>query len=289
MRAIDTTGRNGSLAGRTLFITGGSRGIGLAIALRAARDGANVAIAAKTVTPHPKLEGTIYSAARAIEDAGGKALSIVLDVRDAASIEASVAAAAAHFGGIDICINNASAINLSNSLDIDVSRFDLIQQINMRGTFLVSRACVPWLRQSPNPHILALAPRLMMRADWFGQHLPYTLSKYGMAMVMLGLAEELRSDGIACNALWPETTIATAAVKNILGGDALMQRSRTPDIMAEAAHAMLTRDARLFTGQFVLDREILAEQDVNDLTPFQVDPAATLQADIFVDPAELAR
>jgi citronellol/citronellal dehydrogenase len=287
MGAIETLRPRGSLAGRTLFITGGSRGIGLAIALRAARDGANVAIAAKTVAPHAKLEGTIHSAAQAIEDAGGKALPIVLDVREAAAIETAVASAASHFGGIDICINNASAINLANSLAIDVSRFDLIQQINMRGTFLVSRACVPYLRQSTNPHILSLAPRLIMRADWFAQHLPYTLSKYGMAMVMLGLAAELRGEGIACNALWPETTIATAAVKHILGGDALMRRSRTPDIMAEAAHAILTRDARLFTGQFVLDREILAEEGMSDFTSFQVDPTESPEPDIFVDPGEL--
>jgi citronellol/citronellal dehydrogenase len=287
MDTVDSRPRTGSLAGRTLFITGGSRGIGLAIALRAARDGANVTIAAKTSTPHAKLEGTIHSAAQAIEEAGGRALPIVLDVRDAAGIEAAVARTAAHFGGIDICINNASAIDLSSSLVIDTGRFDLIQQINMRGTFLVSRACVPHLRRSANPHILSLAPRLVMRPDWFAQHLPYTLSKYGMAMVMLGLAEELRGDGIACNALWPETMIATAAVRHVVGDDALIQRSRTPDIMAEAAHAILTRDARRFTGQFVLDRDILAEEGIIDLASFQVDPAAALEPDIFVDPGEL--
>lgn len=278
-----------SLAGRTLFITGGSRGIGLAIALRAARDGANIAIAAKTTEPHPKLEGTIHSAAEAIEAAGGKALPLMLDVRDAAAIEAAVACAASHFGGIDICLNNASAISLANSLEIDVGRFDLIQQVNMRATFLVSRACVPYLRSSANPHILSLAPRLILRADWFAQHLPYTLSKYGMTLVMYGLAEELRRDGIACNALWPETTIATAAVRNILGGEALMRRSRTPDIMAEAACVIFRRNAKDFTGRFVLDREILEEEGVRDFVRFQLDPGTALEPDIFVEPTEIGR
>ncbi len=226
------------LAGRTLFLTGASRGIGLAIALRAARDGANVAIAAKTVTPHPKLAGTILSAAEAIESAGGAALPIQLDIRDANGIEAAVAATAAHFGGIDICVNNASAINLSSSLDIDVKRFDLLQQINVRGTFLVSRACVPFLRESQNPHILTLSPPLQLEASWFASHLAYTISKFGMSMVVLGMAEELRPAGIACNALWPRTTVATAAVENMLGGESVMRRSRKPEIVADAARDM---------------------------------------------------
>jgi len=206
------------LNGKTLFITGGSRGIGLAIAVRAARDGANVVIAAKTAEPHPKLPGTIYTAAADIEAAGGKALPLLVDVRDEEAVAAAVKKAAERFGGIDVCVNNASAINLADSLSIDMKRFDLIQSINMRGTFVTSRACIPYLRQSSNPHILTLSPPLDLRADWFAQHLPYTLSKYGMSMVMLGMAEEFRADGIACNALWPRTTIATAAVEVALGG-----------------------------------------------------------------------
>lgn len=271
-----------SLAGRTLFITGGSRGIGLAIALRAARDGANVVIAAKTVDPHPKLAGTIHTAAELIEAVGGKALPIALDVRDADAVEQAVAAAAAHFGGIDICINNASAISLAGSLEMDAKRYDLIQQVNVRGTFLVSRACIPHLRGRPNPHILSLSPPLTMRADWFAQHLPYTISKYGMSMVMFGMAEEFRADGIACNALWPRTTIATAAVEYALGGEAMMRRSRRPEIMADAAHAILCRDARAFTGRFMLDDEVLREEGVTDFEPYRYDADQPLQTDIFV-------
>lgn len=275
-----------TLSGRTLLITGGSRGIGLAIATRAARDGANIVIAAKTAEQHPKLEGTIYTAAEAIEKAGGKALPLLLDVRDADAVEAAVRAAADHFGGIDICINNASAISLAMSLDIDVKRFDLIQQINMRGTFLVSRACVPFLKRSSNPHILALSPPLNLRPDWFAQHLPYTISKYGMSMVMLGMAEEFREHGIACNALWPETTIATAAVQYALGGEALMRRSRRPEIMADAAHALLCRDAKTFTGRFVLDTEVLREGGVTDFSGYAHTPGSELEVDIFVEAPE---
>ena len=273
-----------TLAGKTLFITGGSRGIGLAIALRAARDGANVVIAAKTAEPHPKLAGTIYTAAQEIVAAGGNALPLLLDVRDAEAVENAVAQAARHFGGIDICINNASAINLARSEDIEVKRFDLIQQINMRGTFLVSRACVPHLRNSRNPHVLTLSPPLTMRADWFAQHLPYTLSKYGMSMVTFGMAEEFRADGIAFNALWPKTTIATAAVEFALGGEALMRRSRRPEIMADAAHAIFLRDARRYTGNFVLDEEVLREEGVQDFSHYRYDPNADLEIDIFVSP-----
>jgi len=271
-----------TLAGKTLFITGGSRGIGLAIAERAARDGANIVIAAKTTDPHPKLEGTIHTAAEAIERAGGKALPLVLDVRDADAVEAGVAQAARHFGGIDICLNNASAINLSKSEQIEVKRFDLIQQINMRGTFLVSRACVPYLRKSANAHVLTLSPPLDMRADWFAQHLPYTLSKYGMSMVTLGMAEEFREDGIAFNSLWPRTTIATAAVEFALGGEALMRKSRRPEIMADAACAIFLRDARNYTGNFVLDDDVLREVGVTDFRRYRNDPAAELEIDIFV-------
>lgn len=272
-----------SLAGKTLFITGGSRGIGLAIAKRAARDGANVVVAAKTAEAHPKLPGTIYTAAEEIEAAGGKALPILLDVRDADAVEAAVATACQHFGGLDICVNNASAINLDKSLDMEVKRFDLIQQINMRGTFLVSRACVPYLRRSANPHILALSPPLTMRSDWFAQHLPYTLSKYGMSMVMFGMAEEFRDDGIACNALWPRTTVATAAVEFALGGEAMMRRSRKPEIMADAAYAIFCRPARSFTGNFVIDDDVLVEEGVRDFSPYANDPSSDLQVDIFVE------
>ena len=246
-----------SLRGRTLFITGGSRGIGLAIALRAARDGANVAIAAKTAEPHPKLPGTIYTAAEAIERAGGKALPLLVDVRDEDTVKAAVAQTAARFGGIDICINNASAINLAQTEQMDMKRYDLIQSINVRGTFITSRACIPYLRQSSNPHILTLSPPLDLRPEWLAAHLAYSLSKFGMSMCMLGLSEELRADGIACNTLWPRTTIATAAVEFALGGDAMMKRSRKPEIMADAAHAILTKPSRSFTGQFAIDDSIL--------------------------------
>ena len=273
-----------TLTGKTLFITGASRGIGLAIALRAARDGANVAIAAKTTEPHTKLPGTIYTAAKAIEEAGGQALPLVMDVRDEEQVKAAVEQTVARFGGIDACINNASAINLAKSEEIEAKRFDLIQQINMRGTFITSRACIPHLRRSSNPHILALSPPLAMRADWFAQHLPYTLSKYGMSMVMLGLAEELREDGIACNALWPRTTVATAAVEFALGGDAMLRQSRNPEIMADAAYAILCRPARSYTGRFVLDDDVLSEEGMTDFDVYRNDPSSTLLSDIFVDP-----
>lgn len=275
-----------SLKNKTIFMTGGSRGIGLAIAERAARDGANVVIAAKTAQAHAKLEGTIYTAAEAIERAGGRALPLLLDVRDEHAINAAVAKAVESFGGIDICVNNASAINLASSEEIEVKRFDLIQQINTRGTFLVSRACVPHLRKSANAHVLNLSPPLAMRPDWFGQHLPYTLSKYGMSMVAYGMADEFRDAGIAFNALWPKTTIATAAVEFALGGEALMRRSRKPEIMADAAYAIFNRDARKFTGQFVLDEDVLVEDGVTDFEPYRYDPESELEIDIFVDPSQ---
>lgn len=275
-----------TLAGKTLFITGGSRGIGFSIAMRAARDGANVVIAAKTVDPHPKLQGTINTAAAAIESLGGKSLPIMLDVRDADAIETAVTTAAQYFGGIDICVNNASAINLSRSLDMDVKRFDLMQQINVRGTFLVSRACVPYLRRSANPHILSLSPPLSLRPDWFSRHLPYTLSKYAMSMIMFGMADEFRGDGIACNGLWPRTTIATAAVEFVLGGKALMKRSRRPEIMADAAHAIFRRDARRYTGNFVLDEEVLREEGMSDFDAYRNDPNEELAIDLFVEGSE---
>ena len=272
------------MQGKTVFITGGSRGIGLEIALKMARHGANVAIAAKTAEPHPKLPGTIYSAAEAIVEAGGHALPLMLDVRDADAVDAAVRQAAERFGGIDVCINNASAISLANSLEMDAKRFDLIQSVNMRATFLVSRACVPYLRGRPNPHVLTLSPPLTIRPDWFAAHLPYTLSKYGMSMVMFGMAEEFRADGIAFNALWPRTTIATAAVDFALGGEAMMRRSRRPSIMADAAFSIVNRRADAFTGRFVLDEDVLREDGVTDFEAYRVDPTASLLADIFTAP-----
>ena len=273
-----------TLANKTIFITGGSRGIGLAIAVRAARDGANVIIAAKTAEPHAKLPGTIYTAAEEIERAGGTALPLLLDVRDEAAIDEAVAKAVKRFGGIDACINNASAINLATTEAIDAKRFDLIQQINVRGTFLVSRACIPFLRESANPHILTLSPPLDLRPEWFAQHLAYSMSKYGMSMVILGLAEELRADGIACNALWPRTTIATAAVEFALGGEAMMRRSRRPEIMADAAHAILKRPSREFSGRFMIDDDMLALEGVTDFSGYANDPRSELMPDIFIDP-----
>ena len=272
------------LEGKTLFITGGSRGIGLAIACRAARDGANVVICAKTAAPHPKLRGTIYTAAQEIERSGGKALPLLLDVRDAEAVNAAVTEAVLHFGGIDICVNNASAINLSSSLDIEMKRFDLIQSINMRGTFVTSRACIPYLRKSANPHILTLSPPLELRPEWFAQHLPYTLSKYGMSMVMLGMAREFAADGIACNTLWPRTTVATAAVEFALGGDGMMRGSRTPEIMADAAYEIFCTDARSNTGRFLIDDEVLAAAGTSDFSKYRKDSSVPLYIDIFVDP-----
>src|SRR6202789_1956577 len=229
-----------SLKGKTLFITGASRGIGLAIALRAARDGANIAIAAKTAEPHPKLSGTIYTAAEEIERAGGKALPLVVDVRDEANVKDALAKTAAHFGGIDIVVNNASAIQLTTVADTDMKRFDLMQQINARGTFVVSKWAIPHLAKAENPHILMLSPPLDMKEKWFAPHTAYSMAKFGMSLVVLGLAGELRSQGIAVNALWPRTIIATAAIKNLLGGDVRMRQARKPGIVADAAHAIFT-------------------------------------------------
>jgi len=277
-----------SLTGKTLFITGASRGIGLAIALRAARDGANIAIAAKTAEPHPKLPGTIHTAARAIEAAGGRALPLVVDVRDEASVAAAVAECAGKFGGIDICINNASAINLAPTAQIDMRRYDLLQQINTRGTFVTSRACLPHLKRAPNPHVLSLSPPLDLRPKWFAGHLAYSLSKYGMSLCMLGLAEEYRADGIACNALWPRTTIATAAVEFALGGPQMMRRSRKPEIVADAAYLILNRPARECTGQFFIDDSVLYEAGVRDFSAYSVEPGSRLLGDIFIDESSVA-
>ena len=272
-----------SLKGKTLFITGASRGIGLAIALRAARDGANIAVAAKTAAPHPKLPGTIHSAAADIERAGGKALALTVDVRDEASVTQAVRRCAEVFGGIDICVNNASAINLAPTEQIEMRRYDLINQINTRGTFLTSRACLPYLKQAANPHILSLSPPLDFRAKWFAGHLAYSLSKYGMSLCMLGLSEEYRAAGIGCNALWPRTTIATAAVEFALGGREMLRRSRKPQIVADAAHVILSRPARECTGQFFLDDSVLYESGVRDFEPYSVEPGGALLGDIFVD------
>jgi len=272
-----------SLAGKTLLITGASRGIGLAIALRAARDGANIAIAAKTSDPHPKLAGTIHTAARAIEQAGGRALALVVDVRDEASVAGAVRQCVEKFGGIDICVNNASAINLATAEQLEMRRYDLMQQVNTRGTFLTSRACLPHLKQSANPHILTLSPPLDMRPKWFAGHLAYSLSKYGMSLCMLGLAEEYRAHGVACNALWPRTMIATAAIEFAIGGPAMMRRARKPEIVADAAHAILTRAARECTGQFFIDDGVLAEAGVRDFERYSVEPGAVLLGDLFID------
>ena len=271
-----------TLAGKTLFVTGASRGIGLAIALRAARDGANVAIAAKTAEPHPKLAGTIHSAAAEIERAGGRALALVVDVRDEAGVVAAARQCAETFGGIDICINNASAINLAPTERIDMRRYDLIQQINTRGTFVTARACLPFLKRAPNPHILALSPPLDLNPRWFAPHLAYSLSKYGMSLCMLGMAEEFAPAGIACNALWPRTIIATAAVEFALGGPAMMRRSRKPEIVADAAHVILSRPARDCSGRFFIDDSVLYEAGVRDFSAYSVEPGATLLADLFV-------
>jgi citronellol/citronellal dehydrogenase len=271
-----------SLNGKTLFVTGASRGIGLAIALRAARDGANVAIAAKTAEPHPKLEGTIFSAAEAIEKAGGKALPLIVDVRDEANVLEAVEKAAATFGGIDICVNNASAISLTGTEATDMKRYDLMNQINARGTFLTSKACIPYLKRSTNPHVLMLSPPLDMNPRWFGGHVAYSMAKFGMSMCVLGMAEEYRADGIAFNALWPRTGIATAAIRFALAGDEGMKQCRTVEIMADAAHAIFVKTARDFTGNFLIDDSFLYDEGVRDFDQYRVDKTARLMPDFFV-------
>jgi citronellol/citronellal dehydrogenase len=271
-----------SLAGKTLFITGASRGIGLAIALRAARDGANIVVAAKTADPHPKLPGTIYTAAEEIEAAGGKALPLVVDVREEASVQAAVDKAVETFGGIDICVNNASAISLTGTLSTDMKRYDLMHQINGRGTFLTSKICLPHLKKAANPHILALSPPLDIKHRWFAPHVAYSMAKYNMSLCMLGLAEEFRSDGVASNALWPRTAIATAAIQFALTGEEGLKHCRTVEIMADAAHAMFLKPSREFTGQFVIDDSFLYAEGVRDFDRYRVDPTATLMPDFFV-------
>ena len=270
------------LKGKTLFITGASRGIGKAIGLRAANDGANIVIAAKTAEPHPKLPGTIFTAAEELEAAGGKALPCVVDIRFEDQVEAAVAKTVESFGGIDILVNNASAIHLTDTVSTPMKRYDLMHHINTRGTFLCSQKCIPHLEKAVNPHILNLSPPLNMEAKWFAPHVAYTMAKFGMSMCVLGMAEELKSKGIAVNALWPRTTIATAAVRNLLGGEKMVQASRKPEILADAAHAILTKPSRECTGNFFVDDDVLRAEGVTDLSDYAVDPKAELMPDFFV-------
>ena len=270
-----------SLKGKTLFITGASRGIGLAIALKAARDGANIAVAAKTETPHPKLEGTIHTAAQAIEQAGGRALPLAVDVRDEAAVKSAIDKTAATFAGLDIVVNNASAISRTPVADTDMKRYDLMQSINTRGTFMVSKYAIPHLEKASNPHILMNSPPLDMQEKWFAGSTGYTMAKFGMSLVVLGLAGELRGR-IAVNALWPRTTIATAAIKNLLGGDRVMRMSRTPEIMADAAYAIFHKPAKSFTGHFLIDDTFLAGEGVTDFEKYRAVPGEPLAGTFFV-------
>jgi citronellol/citronellal dehydrogenase len=271
-----------SLAGKTLFITGASRGIGLAIALRAAKDGANIVVAAKTAEPHPKLPGTIYTAAEEIEKAGGKALPLVCDIRFEEQVVDAVEKTVARFGGIDICVNNASAISLTGTLQTDMKRFDLMQQINARGTYLVSRTCIPHLKRAANPHVLMLSPPLDMDPKWFRGHTAYTMAKFGMSMCVLGMAAEFADDGIAFNALWPRTGVATAAIRNALAGDEGMKHCRTTDVLSDAAYLIFNKPAKSFTGRFLIDDNFLAENGVTDFDKYRVDPTKELMPDFFV-------
>ena len=271
-----------NLKGKTLFVSGASRGIGLEIAKRAAKDGANIILAAKTAEAHPKLPGTIYTAADEIIEAGGQALPLVCDIRDEAKVRDAVNSGVEEFGGIDICINNASAIQLTGTLQTDMKRFDLMHQINTRGTFMVSKVCLPHLLKSDNPHILNLSPPLDLNPKWFGPHVAYTMAKYGMSLCVLGMAEEFKEQGVAVNALWPRTAIATAAIKNALGGEAIMNISRSPEIMADAAHVMLTKPSKEFTGNFCIDDTILAENGVTDFSVYAEVPFNELAPDFFV-------
>jgi citronellol/citronellal dehydrogenase len=272
-----------NLKAKTLFITGASRGIGKAIALAAARDGANIAIAAKTAEPHPKLEGTIYTAAQEVEAAGGKALPLAVDIRREEEIAWAVAQAVERFGGIDILVNNASAISLSGTTDTPMKRFDLMTQVNVRGTFACSKACIPHLARAQNPHILNLSPPLTLKPHWFAPHVAYSISKFGMSLCVLGMAEELKDQGIAVNALWPRTAIATAAVINVLGGEDMAKQSRKPEIVGDAARAILLRDSRSCTGNFFLDEDVLRAEGVQDFERYAVTPGAPLFPDLFVD------
>jgi citronellol/citronellal dehydrogenase len=271
-----------TLAGKTILMSGGSRGIGLAIALRAARDGANVAILAKTDTPHPKLEGTVHTAARQIDDAGGNALAIVGDVRDDDDITRAVLETTGAFGGIDIVVNNASVIDLSGSLDLAAKKYDLMQDVNVRGTFMLSRAALPVLKEAPNPHILSLSPPLNITPRWLGAHTGYSLAKFGMTMATLGLAAEFAADGVAANTLWPRTTIATAAVQFALGGDRMMKASRTPEIYADAAYEVLQQPAREYTGQTLIVEDVLEAAGITDFSGYAAVPG-TPDDELFPD------
>jgi citronellol/citronellal dehydrogenase len=271
-----------SLSGKTIFMSGGSRGIGLAIALRAAQDGANIAIAAKTAEAHPKLPGTIYTAAKEIEDAGGKALPLICDVRNDDMVHAAIEKTAAHFGGIDICINNASAISLTGTSATSMKRYDLMNSVNARGTFLLSKLCLPYLKKSEHAHILNLSPPLDMSPKWFARHTAYTMAKYGMSMCTLGMAEEFRPFGIGVNSLWPLTAIDTAAVRNVLGGDQVAKMSRIPEILSDSAHIILCKDPKEFTGQFVIDEELLRGEGVEDFSHYAPGYDGPLAGDFFV-------
>ena len=281
------------LKNKTLFVSGASRGIGLAIAKRAARDGANIILAAKTAEPHPKLPGTIYTAADEIIEAGGQALPVICDIRDEENVRDAVNKGLDHFGAIDICVNNASAIQLTGTLQTDMKRYDLMNQINARGTFLVSKVCLPHLLKSDNPHILNLSPPLDMDPKWFGPHVAYTMAKFGMSLCVLGMAEEFKEDGVAVNALWPRTAVATAAIKNALGGDSIMNISRSPEIMADAAYVILTKDSKEFTGNFCIDDNLLADNGVTDFSQYAEVPFSELAPDFFVpddiEPPEAAK
>jgi citronellol/citronellal dehydrogenase len=271
-----------TLSGKTLLVTGATRGIGKAIALRAARDGANIVVLGKTDVPHPKLAGTVHDAAREIEAAGGQALACVADVRHEDQVARAVEAAVSRFGGIDVLVNNASAISLTSTLATEMKRFDLMQQVNARGTFLCSKLCAPHLAQRENPHILMLAPPPTLEPRWYAPHLAYTLSKVGMSLCVLGLAEEFRAQGIAVNGLWPKTAIATAAVENLLGGAPLVQRSRKPEIVADAAYAILTKKSREVSGRFFIDEDVLREAGVDDFERYAVSPGNELLPDFFL-------
>ena len=272
-----------TLKDKTVFIIGASRGIGKAIALRAAKDGANVVVAAKTAEPHPKLPGTIYTAAEEIEAAGGKALPVVTDIRFEEQVEAAVAKTVETFGGIDILVNNASAIMLTGTLQTPMKRFDLMHQVNTRGTYMVSQKCLPHLLKADNPHILNLSPPLNLNPRWFKNHVAYTMAKYGMSMCVLGMAEEFRSKGVGVNALWPRTSVATAAVKNILGGDAMMKKSRKPEILADAFYAIVSKPGSECTGNFFIDDDVMKAEGVTDLDQYAVEPGQDLLTDFFLD------
>jgi citronellol/citronellal dehydrogenase len=271
-----------NLKNKTLFITGASRGIGKAIAIRAAKDGANIAVVAKTAEPHPKLPGTVYSAAEDIEKAGGSAIPCIADIRFEEFVQQAVDATVEKYGGIDILVNDASAISLTPTLETKMKRFDLMFSVNVRGTFLCSKLCLPYLKEGDNPHILNLSPPLNMDPKWFAHTLAYTMSKYGMSMCVLGMAEEFKKDGIAVNALWPRTAIATAAVRNLLGGKAAVNHSRTPEIVADAAYLILTQPSREYTGNFFIDDEVLLEHGITDLSKYSVVPGAKLMPDFFL-------